>query len=476
MDGGEWPVVLRGGAMDGVIGLARRERWARQQFGSANLGDVRRTRRLIDLAVRMAGNSSGSIPQQAGGAAAMKAAYRLFASEAVTHAGILQPHIDQTRAQAEALPRVFLVQDTTELNFTGHGHCEGLGAIGHGGMLRGLHQQSVLAVDPIARRPLGLMYQRLPRRTERPAGYKRAQRRRTPLTERASYWWVAAIREIGPPPPSVTWVHVGDRGEDIFGVYDEARTQGSDWLIRAAYNRRVQTPTGLNHLFSYARGLPSMGSRMLTVRSLGKPGTREAVLHVSAGPVALLPAKTEKEYRERAPISCWVVRTWEPAPPEGESLEWILLTSLPCQCADQGLSAVEAYALRWMIEEFHKCEKTGCNVEARRLTHTDRLEPLIGLLSVLAVWLLALKYMARDEPHRPANEFFDDKTVAVMTRYLRHKSASLTIGEFWRGIGRLGGHPGRTRDGPLGWLRAWRGWQSFELILLGASLVHENHD
>ena len=69
-------------------------------------------------------------------------------------------------------------------------------------------------------------------------------------------------------------------------------------------------------------------------------------------------------------------------------------------------------------------------------------------------------------------ECFDEVLVTVMARYLRCPASTLTLAEFWRGIGRLGGHPGRKRDGPLGWLRAWRGWQSFQLILLGAELYH----
>ena len=56
----------RGRAREGVVTLARRQVWAQQQFGAAQLGDARRTRRLVKLAAQMAGNSSGSIPQQAG--------------------------------------------------------------------------------------------------------------------------------------------------------------------------------------------------------------------------------------------------------------------------------------------------------------------------------------------------------------------------------------------------------------------------
>ena len=291
------------------------------------------------------------------------------------------------------------------------------------------------------------------------------------MAERESYWWVAAIRTIGSPPPGVCWVHVGDRGEDIFGVYDECRRQNTDWLIRAAYDRKVETPTGPARLMAYARGLPSVAKRRLTVRDKKTTKLREVELSVAAGPVTLFPSQDEPEYAEREPIVCGVVRVWEAEAPDGvEPLEWILLTSLPYDTPERVLRIGAGYSLRWIIEEFHKCEKTGCQVEARQLTHIDRLEPLVGLLSVLAVWLLKLKFVARDDPQQPATELFDEQTVEVMARYLKRPAAGLTVGAFWRGIGRLGGHPGRKGDGPIGWLRAWRGWQSFQLILLGAEL------
>lgn len=460
--------------MDGTLALADRQRWAMEQFGSTDLGDVRRTRRLVTLASQMAGNSSGTIPQQTGTVAGMKAAYRLFSAEEVTHEAICGPHFQQTRERASQLEVVFLVQDTAELNFTLHTQCTGLGSIGHGGQMRGLHQQNVLAVDPRTKRPLGLMYQGHHRRQSRPAGHDRAAQRRVALEERESHWWIEAIRAIGSPPAGVRWVHVGDRGEDIFGVYDEARCWGTDWLIRIARDRRVETPEGPDRLFSYARRLPCAGHRHQTVRCQGGRAPEEVELSVGVGWVMLRPSRYEPAYRDRSPIECAVVRVWEASPPPNtKPLEWLLCTSLPCGPTGDLLFVAEGYSLRWMVEELHKCEKTGCQVEMRRLEHVDRLEPLIGLLSVLSVWLLQLKFVARDEPGQLANTLFDDDAVAVMSQYLKRSPKELTVGEFWRGIGRLGGHLGRKRDGPIGWLRAWRGWQSFQLILLGAALNEE---
>ncbi len=104
--------------MDGKVQIVECDGWAQEQFGEAELGDVRRTRRLVKLGAQMASNSSGTIPQQTQRLADMKAAYRLFAQEAVTHEAVCAPHWQQTREQAGGLPMVFMIQDTTELDFT----------------------------------------------------------------------------------------------------------------------------------------------------------------------------------------------------------------------------------------------------------------------------------------------------------------------------------------------------------------------
>ena len=63
-----------GVALEGPGTLGERSAWAAAQFDAADLGDRRRTRRLVRLATQMAGNSNGSIPQQTGHAADRKAA------------------------------------------------------------------------------------------------------------------------------------------------------------------------------------------------------------------------------------------------------------------------------------------------------------------------------------------------------------------------------------------------------------------
>ena len=215
----------------------------------------------------------------------------------------------------------------------------------------------------------------------------------------------------------------------------------------------------------------------MRTRRGGNRDAEEVRLNVAAGLVKLLPSRYEPSYRDREPIACWVVRAWEPQPPaNAEALERLLCTSLPCEEPTAALFVAEGYSLRWLIEEFHKAEKTGCSVALRRLEHTDRLEPRLGLLSVLAVWLLELKFVARAEPDRSAGEVYDPLAVRVMAKYLKRSAERLTVARFRSGIGRLSGDLGRKRDGPVGRLRAWRGWESFQLILLGATLGADGRD
>lgn len=97
-----------------------------------------------------------------------------------------------------------------------------------------------------------------------------------------------------------------------------------------------------------------------------------------------------------APLVVWVLRVWEPEPPaEVEPLEWVLLTSVSVQTAQQAWERVEWYRSRWGVEDSHQGLKTGCRLEERHLQTSEGLRRLLGLLSPLAVRLLQLRWAAR---------------------------------------------------------------------------------
>ena len=69
--------------------------WAEQQFGECDLGDVRRTNRLVQVAAQAAARPDGSTPDQAESWGNCKAVYRLMDCDDVSHAKIIEPHCDR---------------------------------------------------------------------------------------------------------------------------------------------------------------------------------------------------------------------------------------------------------------------------------------------------------------------------------------------------------------------------------------------
>ena len=84
------------------------------------------------------------------------------------------------------------------------------------------------------------------------------------------------------------------------------------------------------------------------------------------------------------------------APPGVKPICWVLLTSLAVATFDDAWQVVEDYENRWLVEEYHKVMKSGCSLEMHALRSADRLEPLIGLISVIGVRLIQLKLIGRN--------------------------------------------------------------------------------
>src|SRR6478736_3567286 len=85
--------------------------WAAEQFQACELGDARRTSRVVTMAAQFAANPSGSTPEQTESWSDCKAAYRLFDCEDVTFAALATPHWQQTKARTSG--HYLLLGDTT---------------------------------------------------------------------------------------------------------------------------------------------------------------------------------------------------------------------------------------------------------------------------------------------------------------------------------------------------------------------------
>lgn len=460
-----------------------------RNFGAAKLGDKRRTQRLVRLADRMAMHPGGTLPQKLAEPSDLKALYRLMNCPSVTHAAVLQPHVEHTRqlmrqaGQAGAV--VLVIHDTTELDFSTKLALTGVGPIGNGQRTGYLchHSLAVVAAD---RRVLGLTSQILhvrPQTAIRTPGRKRAKalvaHREDP--NRESRLWVEGMEKTGPAPEGVKVIDVCDRAADTFEVFSHAVDHGRSFVIRSASDRVLQfdpkTRCGTQHLHQYARTLPAQGRRTVAVQeNLARIG-RHAVVGFAAAPVTLPVPRQPRGHYQRKPIALSVVRVWELDPPAAarseEPLEWFLLTPEPCRTPAEIETVIDYYECRPIVEEMHKGQKTGCNLEAMQFEKAERLQPAIALVSVIAISLLQMRDASRrpDAKERPATEFIHRDYVEVLSLW-RHKELHLnwSLHDFFYALARLGGHQNRKNDHPPGWLILWRGWTKLQCMVQGAAL------
>ena len=461
--------------------------WAEATFGTAQLGDPRRTRRAVAIAEALAREPGASLPQQLHDPAALEATYRFVHSQ-VSYEALLQPHVEHTREEMGQVERVLLIQDTTEVDYQHHPTTTGLGPIGTGSH-HGFLLQSVLAVVPESRQVLGLAHQEPFLRIPAPQGETKWQRARR--AQRESQVWERSVRAIGRAPAGTQWIHVGDRASDMFPFLRACVEQDCDFVVRASADRCVdllveqaERPVAprshhkastahpaARHLFEVAVGWQGQDERDLELDATKSSPARTAHVVISFGTVRLLPPQSQ-EKTDLRPLVVSVVRVWEPAPPDGiEPLAWLLLTSIPTQSIEHAWERVEWYRTRWIVEDLHQGLKTGCQIEQRHIQDYDSLRLLLGLLAPVAVRLLQLRAMARQEPERRASEILPPDIVQVVASLDQRDAHTMTSQQCWYAIARYGGYLGRKRDGPPGWKTLWRGWLHIQAVVEGVHLA-----
>jgi hypothetical protein len=269
-----------------------------------------------------------------------------------------------------------------------------------------------------------------------------------------------------------------DRGADNFEVFCHVRQQQTDCVVRAScLHRKVETQQGLRReLREILATLPLAGSYPLPLRARSQQAARTATLEVRYGTVVMpRPRVTSAYMRQQAPVTLQVVWVQERQPPRGTAgISWVLYTTLAVSSYEEALRIVRYYERRWLIEEWHKALKTGCQAEGRQLALSSRLEPLIGVLGVVAVRLLQLRGVARSQPDRRAEECVPVEYVRVLRALCRAKAGVIwTVAKFFRELAKLGGFLGRKHDREPGWQVIWAGWEKLQWVVRGARLAND---
>ena len=389
------------------------------------LGDKRRTDRLVKTADLIVQHPGGTLPDKLQSPAALEGLYRLAHQKKVTHAAVLQPHRDQTfQRMRNYSGTVLTIHDASELDYSGKKMLTKLGQIGNG-KRRGYISHNTLAVGFETEEVLGLANQILFRRPQVPKKESRAHRRQRQTRE--SRLWKRGSVALGSRPTDQLWVDVCDRGADVFEYLDHKHQRGEFYVVRACQDRCIEVEkegeNARTKLFAHAYTLPSFGQREVSVPARNGQPAHKATVYVTAGALRLLPPRQPRGEHRREPLDVWVVLVKEIDPPVGvEPLEWVLLSNVAVNTWEEAGVRIDWYRCRWIVEEFHKAIKTGCDIEALGFHKEERLEPVIALLSVVGVFLLQLRNWSRreDAKEQPAREVVPLGWVQVLSQW-RHQ-------------------------------------------------------
>jgi hypothetical protein len=442
------------------------------EVADSNFADERLNRRLKMLVAGLAADPTRSLPSSFD-SAGLEAAYRFFSNHRVTPEEILAPHIEATKARCEADGTFLVVHDTTVFSYRWDGERDGLGRVVRGKPNSGqrffAHFSLAVAADG-SHRPLGVAGLKTWIRGEQPSGIEYQR-------------WEDQLRlssdNLGGGKAAI---HLMDREADDYQMFHSLVRDGHRFVARCLHDRWLEGRDGRTKLHALFEGIsPSIerGVPLARRKPKQKPilakihpprSAHTAMLSVAAATVEIKrpPGRRTHPIETGPTVTLNVVRVWEPEPPAGEAgVEWFLYTTEPITTPEQQLAIVDYYRARWIIEEYFKAIKTGCDFESRQLQDYESLVNLLATFAPIAYRMLLIRSEARRVPDESALTVLTEDHLTVLRAKGRTKlSESPTVRELYLAIAVLGGHIKYSKKDP-GWLTLARGLEKLETLTEG---------
>jgi len=453
--------------------------WAAELAAHAELPDQRLNCRFAEILATFADKPLDSIPQACGSAKAAKATYRFLQNKRFASDDLLKPLTSATAEFCQGQAVILAIQDTTSANFSTLSHTTGLGPIGSSGHAQGLHLHTTMAMRPDGV-PLGLLHQEC---WSRPADKRDDDPHAWAIEDKESRKWLHGVEGVEatlaalPDAQRPRVIHLMDREGDIHEVLQAIAGSRDGAIIRSAHNRTVAGPIGRAH--DAVAATPSLGTKVLDVPAGHGQPKRQARLELRSITVQITPSRSHAMHRDRQPVTWTLVEAREIKAPAGVTpLNWLLWTTEPATTLDKVLEILRLYKLRWHIEDFHLTLKSGCRAEALELETAERLTKALTIYSAVAVRILMLRDLARQEPNTPCTAILSDDAWKALWIHFNQKRLTAnmpipTVKQAIMWIGRLGGHLNRKRDGMPGVRTLWRGWRDLTLLVAGYRLARD---
>jgi hypothetical protein len=443
-------------------------------FAETDLGDPRRTRRVLKVVAALAKHPDRSLPQALGTDAELEGAYRILNNEQVDFDDMLEGHREQTVARAEQAREVLVLHDTTTCHFE-NADPRNIGYLPTG--KAGFFAHVGLVVDAANKRqPLGVLHVEPYWRAKKSG---RGSRRKHLNGREVASWegreaerWARGVQACQEQLSDCAVVHVMDREGDKYELLTHLQQHQERFVIRSSHDRRLsraehegqslremvrQQPILLQRDVRLSRRVASSAPRSKALAPARQ--SRSATLSITAAHAVLRrPNTLSAEFPAALSLNIVHVQELNP-PPDEPPIVWTLLTSEPIESLQQVERVIDTYRYRWLIEELFKALKTGCAYEERLF---ETRHPLLNLLAIslpIAVALLWIRSRTDDDPDAPAHEIVTPLQIEIL-RAMGHRplSSQPTALEALLAIAGLGGH--LKRNGSPGWQVLGRGYQT----------------
>src|SRR5581483_6538057 len=261
--------------------------WACDEFGQANLGDARRTRRLVQIASQTADHPAGRVTQVFSQDNQRQGAYGFLENDAIEADQLsASAHLACARRCASH-PLVFIAVDPSSLTLTDLDRHKGTGPIETDRTTaRGFQVMSAITVSPQGT-PLGLCGQKFWARSEHRVKLRRKQR---PFEQKETHYFLDVVKQTEQAFEQAgigckRWYQF-DAGGDSGDLLAEAVQSNRLLTVRAAQNRCLQG-SPYKYLWQHLEQQPMWGVYSFQVPQRPIHKERTAVMSLQAGRVTL---------------------------------------------------------------------------------------------------------------------------------------------------------------------------------------------
>ncbi len=441
--------------------------WAQEQFGSAELGDARRTARLVRMAASAARSPAGTVSAVFDDDAERQGAYDLLESPHVAAAALERGVGEAAARRCGQESAVFVAVDGSSLTFVDKTGERGLGAVGtYTAGACGLKVITALAISD-GGVPIGVLRQVTWRRaSQRPTNRRSANKR--PVAKKETRHWLEAVNDsaarVAATGSRTRMTYLVDREGDSAAMLTTLVASGQGFIVRGNWDREVTAEDGrrwkIRNLFAYR---PSLGAYDLKLSSRPGRTARTARIELGAAKVTLTLKDPTTSKVVETTLTAVRAREIGTAPRGEEPVDWLLLTTLAARSEKEARAVVTGYTFRWRIEEFHRAWKSGrCNIEDSQLRSMEALQKWALVLATVAVRIERLKLLSRANPDGPATDVFSESEIHAIIILKRRTGRTIpddlpTTAQATLWLAELGGYTGKSSGGPPGTVTLARG-------------------